>query len=213
MDFYKIARMLEGLQTLDNIINKLNVSRRTAINYISLLRKKGFLKNYSGGRKKRIYIIKSIKKKEIGYPDIYEIINKYSRIGLVTRTNYRRHDKELSIEEVIIEAIKTKEYRTILASLDLFRKVKNWSFLRKLATKEKIGRKVGALYDVARTILKTKRMDLRTRKALLKSKIKNKYIIPNLKGKLKNFSNIEKEWRIYIPFNKADLERYKEWLI
>ena len=210
MNFYKIARKLEGLQTLDSIINKLNISRRTAINYVSLLRKKGFLKNYAGGRKKRIYLIKSIKKKEIGYPDIYEIINKYSRIGLITRTNYRRHDKKLIIEEVIIEAIKTKEYRTILASLDLFRKIKDWSFLGKLAVNEGIGRKVGALYDVARTILKTKRIDLRTKKALLRSKIKDKYIIPNLRGKLKNFSDIEEEWRVYIPFNKADLDRYKE---
>ena len=51
---------------------------------------------------------------------------------------------------------------------------------------------------------------MRTRKALLNSKIKNKYIIPNLRGKLNHFLNIEKEWGIYVPFNKGDLERYKE---
>lgn len=205
---YKLIKQLEGVQNIESIMDKLKISRRTAINYVSLLRREGYLRNYSGGRKKRLYIIKLIKRKEIGYPDIYEIINKYSRIGLITRKEYIRYDKNLTIEEVIIEAIKTKEYRTILAVLDLFKRVKNWSLLGKLAIKEKLGRKVGALYDVARTIIKTKRMDLRTKKTLLKSKVKTKFIIPKLRGK--NFIDIEKTWKVYIPFNKSDLERYKE---
>ena len=208
MDWYILSKDLKGFQTVDNIMNKLNISRKTAINYISILRKKGFLKNYGGGKRKRLYTISPIKEIEVGYPDIYEIINKYSRIGLITRKKYRRHDKQLTIEKVIVEAVKTKEYRTILATLDLFRKIKNWSILGKFAIKEGIGRKVGALYDVARTILKTKRMDLRTRKSLLKSKARDKFIIPNIRSK--DFMNIEREWNIYLPFNKADLERYRE---
>lgn len=208
MDWHMLAKELKGFETVDSIMNKLNINRKTAINYISILRKEGFLKNYSGGKRKRLYTISPIKEIEVGYPDIYEIINKYSRIGLVTRKKYRRHDKQLTIEEVIVEAVKTKEYRTILAALDLFRKVKNWSLLGRTAIKEDMGRKIGALYDVARTILKTKKMDLRTRKSLLKSKIKNKFIIPNIKSK--DLINIEKEWCIYLPFNKADLGRYKE---
>lgn len=203
-----LAKELKGFQTVEDIMNKLKIGRRTAINYASILRKKGFLKNYGGGRKKRLYIINPIKEVEIGYPDIYEIINKHSRIGLITRKKYRRHDKLLTIEEVIIEATKTKEYRTILAALGLFRKVKNWSLLGRLAIKENMGRKIGALYDVARTILKTKKMDLRTRRSLLNSKVKNKFIIPNLKSK--DLTSIEKEWNVHIPFNKADLARYKE---
>ena len=210
MHYLEMAKRLEGLQTVSTIAKSLETSKRTAINYISKLRREGFLKNYSGGRKVRFYIIDPLKRKEIGYPGIYEVINKNSRIGLVTNIKYRVHGKPLSFEEVIIEGIKTNDYRVILASLDLFRKIRNWSKLKNMAIKDKLGRKVGALYDVARRFIRVKRMDLRTRKALLNSKIDNKYIIKNLRGKLGHFNDIEKTWRVYVPFNNNDLMRYKE---
>ncbi|MEK6951760.1 MAG: HTH domain-containing protein [Nanoarchaeota archaeon] len=210
MDYLELAKRLEGLQTVSTIAKKLGITKRTAVNYVSKLRKEGFLKNYMGGRKTRFYVIDPLKRKETGYPGIYEIINKNSRIGLVTRVKYRVHGKPLSIEEVIVEAIKTNDYRVILASLDLFRKVKDWSKLKDLAIKNKIGRKIGALYDVARKFIRVRRMDLRTRTALLNSKINNRYIIQNLRGELEHFKDIEVTWRVYIPFNKNDLMRYKE---
>ncbi len=210
MKYENMAKTLEGLQTVNTIAKKLDINKKTAINYISKLRKEGYLKNYSGGRKIRFYLIDPLKRKEVGYPGFYDIINKNSRIGLITKLKYRVHGRPLSIEETIIEAIISKDYRVILASLDLFRKVKNWSLLRDLAEKNKIGRKVGALYDLAKKFIRVRRMDLRTRNALLKSKIKNRYIIKNLKGKLSHFKDIEKIWKVYVPFNKQDLMRYKE---
>jgi len=210
MDYLKLAKKLEGLQTASSVSKKLGISKRTAINYVSKLRKVGFLKNYMGGRKTRFYVIDPLKRKDIGYPGIYEIINKNSRIGLVTNIKYRVHGKPLSIEEVIIEAINSGDYRTILASLELFRKVKNWGKLKDLAIKNKMGRKVGALYDVTRKFIRVRRMDLRTRKALLNSKTDNRYIVQNLRGELGHFEDIEVTWRVYIPFNKSDLMRYKE---
>lgn len=210
MEYLELAKKLEGLQTVSSISKRLGIKRRTVINYVSKLRKNGFLKNHSGGRKIRFYIIDPLKRKEIGYPGIYEIINKNSRIGLVTNVKYMVHGRSLSIEEVIVEAIKTNDYRIILASLDLFRKIKNWSNLKKIAVKNKIGRKIGALYDVSKKFIRVRRMDFRTRKALLNSKIDNKYIIKNLKGKLGDFKDVEKVWKVYVPFNKADLMRYKE---
>jgi len=51
-------------------------------------------------------------------------------------------------------------------------------------------------------------MDKRTRNALFRSKVLSKFIIENFKSK--DFIEIQKMWNIYVPFNKADLEAYKE---
>ncbi len=210
MDIIKLAKKLEGLHTISSIAKLLNINKRTAINYISKLRKEGLIKTTYGLRTKaRLYKISTYKKRE--YPlGLYDIVNKYSRVKLATAQEYKIH-KELTIEEALIRIVKTQRFRLILASLELFNKVKNWPELLKLAKKEYIGRKIGALYDIARIIIKIKKIDKRTRKGLLNSKIKNRYIIKGLKSKDENIKKIERLWGVYIPFNKADLEIYKEW--
>src|SRR3989344_5619413 len=81
--------------------------------------------------------------------------------------------------------------------------------LKKLAEKYKIGRNVGALYDVARKCIKVRRMDERTRNALLKSN--GKKFLFDYKIKSKSFQDVEKKWRVFIPLNKQDMEIYEEW--
>lgn len=208
MNIGKTAKTLQGLQTVDTVAKKLNISRRTAINIIWRLRKQGLVETGSNKRKIRIYRIRSVKKPEIGYKGLYEIINDNSKVKIFTKQSHIIHDHKLSIEEAIVRAVKEKDFRTILASLGLFNKVKNWQRLAGFAQKESITRKIGALYDVARTIIKVRRMDKRTRKALLKGKLKNRYIINRIKSR--DLRDIEKEWNVYVPFNKADLEVYKE---
>ena len=117
-------------------------------------------------------------------------------------------NKKLTTEEALIRAVKTNDIRIIIASLELFNHIKNWSLLSKLAEQEGLGRKIGALYDAARTIIKVRRMDRRIRNKLLKSKVKNRFIISQIKSK--DMGEIEKIWNVYLPFNKADLMRYKE---
>ena len=109
---------------------------------------------------------------------------------------------------MIVKAVQTGDFRTVLAALNLFSKIKDWALLGEIAKRENVGRKIGALYDAARTIIRVKRMDQRTRKSLLKSKIDSKFIVKN--AKTKDLKNIEKSWNVYLPFNKADLEAYKE---
>ena len=65
-------------------------------------------------------------------PSLYDVINKYSRINIVKQYEIRQYSHRLSIEETIVKAIETKEFRTILAMLDLFNKVKDWKKLKKL---------------------------------------------------------------------------------
>jgi len=210
MNILELAKKLEGLQTISTISKILNIAKRTATNYVSLLRKNGYINetNY-GSRKIRMYKIKTLKEKEIGNPGFYEVLDKNSKVRIYSPyENDRVYGRKLSIEETIIIAVNTKEFRTILASLGLFSKVKDWVKLNYYANKNNIGRKIGALYDVAKTVIKIRKMDNRTRNSLLKSKIEDKYIIKNMKSK--NLKDIEKIWNVYIPFNKADLEKYKE---
>ena len=211
MNILDITKKLEGLQTVDSIAKILDIDRKTAINYVWMLRKDGFVETIYGKRKIRMYRISPSKAAKFGYPGLYEYLNQNSKIKVYAPYVNRIYDHKPTAEEMIVKAIQTGDLRTILSSLALFNKVKNWPKLSRIARKENVGRKIGALYDAARTIIRVKRMDKKTRKALLKSKIENKFIVKN--ARTKDLKYIEKMWKVYLPFNNADLEAYKEWLI
>ncbi len=207
---FSIAKKLSGLQTASTISKNLGVEKRTAVNYAWRLRKEGYLTSTGGGRSIKFYRISPLKfKGKKGY-SLYGLINKYSRVKLNTSKDYIIHAKrEPPPEEILVRAISSNEYRLMIASLALFNKINNWSNLRILAEEYKIGRNVGALYDVARKFIRVRRMDEKTRKALLKSN--GKKFLFGYKIKSKNFQDIEKRWRVFIPINKHDMEIYKEW--
>ena len=75
MELNEIAKTLEGLQTADTIAKKLGVSRRTAVNITWELRKKGLVETGYGKRKIRMYRIRTVKKPDIGFKGLYDIIN------------------------------------------------------------------------------------------------------------------------------------------
>lgn len=204
----RLLKKLEGLNTIESISKKLNVKRNTAIKKVHELRKLGYVETSGGGKQPRLYRISRTKVQSIGNPGLYEIINENSPIKLMKPYEHRIIGKHLTIEEAIIMAVKNKNFRLILASLALFNKIKNWSRLYESAKKENVRRKVGALYDVARKIIRVRRMDNKTRELLLNAKKENKYIIPETYSK--DFKDIEKIWNVHIPFNYADLTRYKE---
>lgn len=207
MDYQKIAKELTGFQTIFTIVKTLKINPRTAVNYIYELRKRGYVHKTTYGRNKiRMYYIQPVKKVKIGFADSYDIINKYSRIKVVPRWHYISH-KKISVEEALVKTIRSEDFRTILCALELFNYV-NWPRLYKMAKQDGLARNVGALYDVTRRIIKVKKMDERTRINMLKSNGK-KSTIENFKSN--DFHDIEKEWKVFIPFNKKDLEVYKEW--
>ena len=208
MDLIETAKKLEGLQTIGSIAKNLSIGRRTAINYIWNLRKEGFIETMYGKRKIRMYRISPIKTFKFGYPGLYEFLNQNSKIKVYPPYIERIYDHKPTAEEMIVKAVKTGNLRTILSSLALFNKIKDWARLSKIARNEHVGRKIGALYDAARTIIRVKRIDKKTRKALLRSKTDDKFIVKY--ARTKDLNHIEKEWKICLPFNKADLEAYKE---
>ncbi len=208
MDFIALAKKLEGLQTISSMSKLLNIGRRTAVNYAWMLRKKGFAQTLYGKRKIRMYKISPFKQNTRGYPGLYEFLNQNSKIKINPPHIERIYGNKPTAEEMIVKAVETGELRTILSSLALFNKIKNWTLLSEIARKKNLGRKVGALYDTARTVIRTRRIDKKTRKSLLKNKTFEKFIVKN--ARTKDFKDIEREWNVYVPFNKADLEAYKE---
>lgn len=207
MNTKELLKKLKGLQTIESIMSILNINRKKAIYHIHRLRKKGYVKTKRLSNKKRVYNI-SFENKLNG-KSYEEIINQHSPIKIVTAELYKIYGKNLSLEETLVYAIKTQRFRTILASLALFGKIHNWSKLYQLAKKNNIKREVGVLYDVARQIIPVRKMAKRYLNNSLPQKgAKWEYIIPELKSE--DFREIEKKWKIYIPFNKKDLEDYKK---
>ncbi len=201
----ELLKKLEGIQTTNSVMEILNVNKKKATYYLYRLRKKGYVKTRHTSDNKRIHYID--KKNKIKGKDYYDIINKYSPIKLAKSNFYKVYGREITLEEALIYAIKTKKIRVITAALGLFKSIKNWTLLGKLARENKVERSVGALYEIARKIMKTRKMNKTLMNSLLPKKRDN--FAEMIKGfKSKDFKEIEKRWKIRIPLNKADLEDY-----
>lgn len=205
MNIQNLLKKLEGMQTVETVMTALNVDRKKAIYYLHRLRKAGYVKAKRLSNNKRVYSI-SFENKLSG-KSYYEIINDNSPIKISTPDVYKIYGKEVSLEETLVFAVKTQSLRTILASLSLFKKINDWSRLYQLAKQNNIERQIGALYDLARKVMLTRRMAKTFRNsALPKENCQWSYVISGLKSS--DFEEIEKMWKIYLPFNKNDLEAY-----
>ena len=205
METEVLLKKLEGVQTIDSASNILKTSKDKAIYYLFRLRKEGYIKTKRLSNNKRVYNV-SFENKLKG-TSYFEIINRYSPVKISTPITYKIYGKIPSLEETLVYAIKTGSLRTILASLALFKKINNWSELYQLAKKNKIERQVGALYDLAKKIMRVRSMPNRFRNNALPNKDYNfEYTIHGLMSK--DFKDIEETWKIYLPFNKNDLSDY-----
>jgi DNA-binding PadR family transcriptional regulator len=206
MESIKLAKRLEGLQTVESVQEELKVARSTAIKLLHQLRKDGFLTTSGGRKQKRLYNISPEGfRKEAG---MFDIINRYSKVKIAMPFEHKVIGRKLSVEETIVRAISSKQYRIILTSLGLFNHVKDWFKLYNYAKQFNACHDIGALYDVARTMIRVRKMNKKVRILLKEHKEKQKFIIPGLRSK--DFKDIEEYWKIKIPLNKADLMRYKE---
>jgi hypothetical protein len=201
-----LLKRLEGVQTVKSVATILGVPIKKAIYYIHRLRKQGYVKTARASDGSRVYSISFENK--FGGVSYEELLNKASPIKISTAAIHLVYGKTPSPEEIIIHAIKTKSLRTILAALVFFRKPIDWETMYRLAKKNYCERQVGALYDVAKTVMRVRHMDKRFRTfSLPKPEYEFQYSIPGLKSK--DFSVIEQRWKIYLPFNKKDLEAYQ----
>ena len=200
-----LTKKLEGIYTLESIMATLKVDRSTAMNYISKLRKQGYVKTKRTSSGKRIYNIS--RQNKIGGKSYYEVLNQISPIKLSESETYKVYGRKITFEEILIYAIKSEKLRVVLASLALFKHINNWTLLAELAGKNGVRRQVCALYDLGHSIMKVRKMRKQFWKTCLpKLDGKYVYIIPGLESK--DFDDIQQKWKVYLPFNRADFHEY-----
>ena len=204
MNINLLLNKLKGVQTIESIMSILKVNRQKAIYLVYLLRKRGFVKTKRLGNNKRIYFISHENRLGLNY---FDVINEFSPVKISVSGGYWFYGDSFSFEDVLTYAVSTRRFRVVLASIALFQKINDWKLLYKLSKEKNVVREIGALYSLSRRLMKVKRMDGRILNKMLPKEEDNfKYLIPKLKSR--DFKDIEKKWRIYLPFNKADLEAY-----
>lgn len=202
MKTQELLKKLEGIQTIKTVMDKLKVNKKKAVFAVYKLRKEGYVKTKYRSDKTRIYSISYENK--LGGKSYYEIINENSPLKVSTPHTYKIYGREPSLEETLIFAVKSNDLRLILAALSLFKKINNWTELYHLAKKNFVERKVGALYDLARKIMLTRKMTKKFRNNTLPKDNKYQYFIEGIRSD--DYQDIERTWKVYLPFNKKDSE-------
>ena len=201
----ELLMALRGIQTIKSVMILLGVGRKKAVYYIHRLRKAGYVKTKGASNKTRVYYISADNR--LKAESFYDVINRHSPAKIAPQEETKVYGKRLTEEEALIFALKSGSIRVIIASLGLFRHITNWKLVNRLAEKG-LKRQACALYDVAKTIMRVRRMPERFRKGAIPQK-KDKYtdIIKNFSSN--DFKDIENKWKVHIPLNKADLEDYR----
>jgi len=193
-------RKIEGKQTLDTISRKLNLTRNSAANLVSKLRKEGYLKSSGGGKQPRIYTI-SLKKTTEFNDGMFDILSKKTPVKIHPPFIHKT-DGIYRVEDAIVDLIRLDDIRILIGVVYLFNHVRDWTYLRKKA--RGIEGKVGALYDFARTIKKTRKMPDKVRRALLRRRPLK--IVNWLHEKEPN--EMEKKWNVTVPLRGGDFDQY-----
>jgi hypothetical protein len=200
---------LEGVHTIRSVMAVLGVRRNRAVYFIHRLRKEGYVRTHKRSDQTRVYFISFQNK--LGGRSYYDIINQYSPVKISPPSVQNVYGREPTIEETLVFALKTRSVRTILAALALFRRVRDWLALYALAKRNGLERQVGAIHGLARLVLKSiPRLPARYERYALPKKEDNMlFVVENLKSK--DFLELQKKWKVWLPFNKADLEDYLDF--
>lgn len=198
MDYSGILIKLEGLQTIETVAEILHLRRQSALNLLSKLKKEDYVTASGGGRQKKIYKITLTKQRKRDF-GMFDTINKYSSIKVAPWYDHQVHGS-YGPEEALIDALETKSFRVILASLCLFNHIEDWPKLYQLAKEKDSWQKIMALYDLARLFLRVRKIPERYRR------FKAKHWLKLTQLRKKNFPEISQRWKVYLPFNRKDIE-------
>ena len=201
MNQENMLRKLEGLHTVETVAEALNIKKQSAINLLSRLKKAGYV---TVSRHKRSQYKITMRKQRQRDPGMFDIINKYSpNMKLMPWYDHQVHGI-YGPEEALIDAIQTKSFRAILASMRIFNHIKNWQKLYSLAKEKGIWQKVGALYDVAKRFFRVRRMPRRYNYGKFE---KMMYLIRKYPTSEKDFYPITRKWKVAIPFRYGDIDK------
>ncbi len=199
----EVLLKLEGLHTAETAAKALGIGRQSTINILSRLKKEGYVTVSGGGKQPRLY--KVTRRKQMPRdPGMFDIINKYSPMKLSPWYDHQVHGR-YGPEEALVDAIQTRSFRVILASMRLFNHITDWPRLYRLAKERGVWKKIGAIYDVAKRFIRVKKQpELYAHKCAPYGEWQQ---LTQLKKK--NFPDIAEKWHVYIPFNMNDLGEIK----
>lgn len=148
----------QGKYTIETFAREQNLSRQSALNLLSKLKKQGYLRVEGGGKQKRIYTISKVPKgKTNGF---YDIVNKYSPQKLKPAFEHYVQGR-YTIERAIIDGLKIGDARTLDAIMYLFRHITNYKNLFYLAKKNGLEKNLLQLYKKTTKTIKSKKMPKR----------------------------------------------------
>ncbi|MBR9700556.1 hypothetical protein GOV11_01690 [Candidatus Woesearchaeota archaeon] len=147
-----------GRQTVETISKTKGITKQSAINLISRLKKKRLVSVSGGGRMKRIYTIHALPTEDPN--GFYTVVNKYAKKKLIPKYMHYVHGK-YSIEDAIIDGLNISDARTKEATMHLFRHVTNWKMLFKKAKRNNKEKDLIKLYKAARTKMRVRKMPAR----------------------------------------------------
>ena len=196
-------RTIEGLHTEETLMKALAIKRQSVKNLLTKLKKEHHMTVWAKG-KKRIYKI-TIAKQRPRSLGMFDILNKYNpNFQLQPWYDHQVHG-EYTVEDAIVDAVKTKSFRVLLSTLKLYNHVTNWVTLYHLAKKNNCWNQVGALYDVARLHERVRHIPKRYRPNT--SEKKHFLLQRNYPTSNKQYKPIEKKWNVPIPFLEGDIKK------
>ena len=151
-------KYMGGKYTIEKFAEQYHLTRQSALNLLSKLKKQGYLTVNGGGKQKRIYTIYRLQKRPTN--GFYDIVNLYSPEKLYPKFEHYTKGR-YTIEHAIIDGLKIGDIRTLEASKYLFRHVTNWKLLINLAKENDLFAKLLKLYQLARSTIKCKKMPKR----------------------------------------------------
>lgn len=147
--------METGKFTIETYAKRRGITRQSALNRLSKLKKQGYVTVSGGGRQKRIYTLHNRPQEPAN--GFYTLVNKYSPEKLVPQFKHTVRG-DYTIEHAILDGIRIGDARTLAATQHLFRHVTDWKRLFDLAKKERRSDEVRDLYEKARQNTRVKRM-------------------------------------------------------
>ena len=197
-----VLRKLEGLHTVETAAAAAKLSRQSAINLLSKLKKEGYVTVSGGGKQPRLYKV-TMRKQRPRDNGMFVIINKYSPMKLSPWYDHQVHGT-YGPEEALVDALQTQSFRVILASMRLFNHITDWPKLYRLSKEKNVWQKVGAVHDTAMHVIRVRRMP-KAYKA--PTHAKKQFLIRDYLTKEPALLPVEDKWKVAIPFRKGDLER------
>lgn len=201
-----ILKRIEGIHKLEDLVGMLHITSASAQNLLTRLKREGYAMVWMKG-KKRLYRISARKAFLYKENGMFTIINEHNP-NFQVQEYYAHivHHNQYGPEWALVDAIQTRSFRLTLGALSLFRSIKKWQFLLMLAKKHNVCQEVGAMYDVARQVMKVRAMPKHVYSELYHHREKGERKLSFAGIRSKEFMNVSQKWHVDVPYGMIDIK-------